>query len=98
MEKSHLQTLVGGVSFLLLAFSLLLGFADAFTLSPAVRIGWLVDGRLGSFGSRWCGNESPPAGLDKKTLGERWNVFGNGVIVDMLLHFSKELRCQFHRD
>jgi hypothetical protein len=60
MEKSHLQTLVGSVSFFLLAFSLLLTFAVAFTLSPTVRIGGLIGGRLGSFGSRWCGNEPPP--------------------------------------
>ena len=76
MEKSHLQTFVGSVSFLFLTFRLLLGFAVGFTLSPAVRIGRLVGGWLGSFGSRWRGNKPPPVASTKKLLANAGTSLG----------------------
>ena len=104
MEDSHLQTLVGRDPLLFLACWLLL--ALAITIAPAlpsaVAIGWLVGGWLGRGGINndgwWCGNKPSPRGLDKETLGERWYVFGDGVIFDVLLHFCEEFGCKLHRN
>jgi hypothetical protein len=69
----------------------LLLFAIWLALSTAGAIGWL-GGTLFfgvvAFGSRI---NSPPHCLDKETPCKGWDILGNGVIINVFLHFSKEL-------
>jgi hypothetical protein len=69
MEESHLQTLVGSVSLLLLAFGLLLAFA------VALAAGWEAAGLAGS-AAVGAGTNPPPLASTKKLLANAGTSLG----------------------
>ncbi len=96
MEQAHLEALVQKL-FLGLLLPLLL-FAVWLMLSSAGAISWL--------GSTWffcivalrCKGKSPPRCLGKETRHEGWDILGDGIVINVFLHFAEELGRKLHRN
>ncbi len=94
MKQTHLEALVQKL-FLRLLLPLLL-FAVWLTLSTTGAISWL--GGTWFFGviALWCERKSPPSCLGKETPHKSWDIPGYGIIINVFLHFAKELGCKLH--
>ncbi len=94
MEQTHLEALVQKL-FLGLLLPLLF-FACGLRFPPPVpSAGWAVLGVLAllPFGARV---NPPPCCLKEETPCKSWDILGDGIIIDVFLHFAEELGRKLH--
>jgi hypothetical protein len=62
---------------------------------PVPSAGWAVLGFLASlpFGARV---NPPPRCLGKETPCKSWDIPGDGIIINLFLHFAEELGCKLY--